>query len=83
MYFVYILKSDKQRHYIGYTSDLDRRLSEHNKTDHRGFTHTTEHWEIEISMECETKQDAMNLEKYLKSMKNSKRAIEYLKSHLV
>ena len=30
MYYVYILKSESEKYYIGYTNDLRRRLKEHN-----------------------------------------------------
>jgi len=76
IYFVYILRSDKGRHYIGYTSNLPQRLSQH-KRKHKGFTGTKESWEILISHEMPDKASAMKLEKYLKSLKNSLKAIVF------
>jgi len=49
-YFVYILRSDQKRHYIGYTSNLGQRIAQHNRS-HKGFTATSEKWEILISYE--------------------------------
>ena len=82
-YFVYILRSDKGRHYIGYTSNLPQRLSQH-KRKHKGFTGTkNESWELLYSLELTNKISAMELEKHLKSFKNSSKAIDYLKRLLV
>jgi putative endonuclease len=76
-YYVYILISNRNRFYIGYTSNLEQRIPQHNRK-HKGFTGTKETWKLRISTECEDKIEAMELEKYLKSLKNSKKAIEYL-----
>jgi putative endonuclease len=82
-YFVYILRSDKGRHYIGYTSNLSQRLSQHNRK-HKGFTGTkNESWELLHSLELIDKISAIELEKHLKSFKNSSKAIDYLTRLLV
>jgi putative endonuclease len=81
-YFVYILQSDKNRHYIGYTSNLSQRLAQHNRK-HKGFTGTTEKWEVLLSFELPDKSSAMQTEKYLKSLKNYSKAIDYLKEKIV
>ena len=76
-YYVYILKSNRNRSYIGYTSNLEQRIPQHNRK-HKGFTGTREFWELRISTECQNESEAIKLEKYLKSLKNSKKAIKYL-----
>ena len=76
-YYVYILVSNHNRRYIGYTSNLEQRLSQHNRK-HRGFTNIATEWKIEVARECQTKEEAMTLEKYLKSFKNAKKAVTYL-----
>ncbi|MFZ5948778.1 MAG: GIY-YIG nuclease family protein [Stygiobacter sp.] len=76
-YFVYILESNLKRHYIGYTSNLDQRIKQHN-SKHKGFTGTSEKWEIIIYLELEKKDDAIKLESKLKSFKNYRKAIEYI-----
>ena len=78
-YYVYILGSDKGRHYIGYTSNLEQRLAQHNRK-HSGFTATTEKWGIIAFKEFPDKSLAMVLEKQLKSFKNSQKALDYLKT---
>ncbi|MFA7420842.1 MAG: GIY-YIG nuclease family protein [Melioribacteraceae bacterium] len=81
-FFVYILRSDRNRHYIGYTSNLEQRILQHNRR-HKGFTATSEKWEILISYQLHDKSAAIKLEKYLKSLKNSIKAVSYLESLLV
>jgi len=79
-YFVYILISSKGRHYIGYTSNLPQRLAQHNRK-HKGFTGTTENWEVEYFVEICNKKEAMNLEAELKKLKNADKALKYLKEN--
>jgi len=79
MYFVYILSSNTGKHYIGFTSNLEQRVSQHNRK-HHGFTnqnYTT--WTIEISKQFDSKSEAMILERRLKSFKNYRLALEYLR----
>ena len=77
-YYVYILQSSGGRYYIGFTSDLARRLSQHNKK-HKGYTgRKSEEWTLVSSLELPDKLAALEMEKHLKSFKNSSKAIEYL-----
>lgn len=67
MHHVYFLESeDTRKHYIGYTTDLKRRLTEHN--DHRNISTSKEsRWKL---IYCETyinKMDALGRGKFLKS----------------
>ena len=77
MYYTYILKSiSSERYYIGQTSDLVLRLKRHNEnlvksTKNRGP------WEIVYFEEYETRSEAMQRERYLKSLK-SRKSIEKL-----
>ncbi len=66
MYYVYMLKlSGKKSVYIGFTADLDRRLSEHK----RGIVRSTrKNFEkLLYSEQFAIKADAMHREKWLKS----------------
>ena len=68
MHYVYIIRSISHRLqiYIGATSDLKQRLSDHNsgKSPHTSkFTP----WEIECYLGFPEKQQAYDFEKYLKS----------------
>ncbi|EKD25073.1 MAG: hypothetical protein ACD_80C00121G0001 [uncultured bacterium (gcode 4)] len=64
MYYVYILKW-KNKHYIGYTNDIQRRLSEHK----RWWSMTTKIMKEFVLLwyfEKNTKEDAQKLEKMIK-----------------
>ncbi|MCL4550815.1 MAG: GIY-YIG nuclease family protein [Bacteroidetes bacterium] len=79
-YYVYILRSSGNRHYIGFTSNLARRIYQHNKK-HKGFTgRKNESWALIASLDCPDKISAMKMEKHLKLFKNSEKVIEFLKT---
>ena len=81
MHFVYILKSLKSgRHYIGETKDLSERLQRHNNNRNK-YTKGKGPWEIVVYCRVENKSQAVKLERKLKSLKNSLKAIDYVKSH--
>jgi putative endonuclease len=67
MYFVYALQSQKDaRIYVGLTSDLEKRLTQHNN----GKTKSTKFyipWKIIYFEECIDRIEARNKEKYWKS----------------
>ena len=67
MFFVYVLYSKSyNRFYVGMSSDVERRLKEHNK----GKTPSTKPfipWKIIHIEEFETRIEARKREKYLKS----------------
>ena len=69
-YFVYILYSTtKDKFYIGYTSDLNERIIRHNQKS-KGFTGSTNDWELKYHETFENKIDALNREKQIKSWKS-------------
>ena len=78
MYYVYVLRSKKDdNYYIGYTSDLDRRIAEHNQ----GVSKSTAHrrpLELVYYEACRSNKDALHREKYLKSTYGHR----YLKNRL-
>jgi len=69
MYYTYILKSTRQPGaiYIGYTSDLKRRLQQHNDFEHKSYSKRFSPWIIETYLAFSKKSEAKNFEKYLKS----------------
>ncbi len=73
MYYVYLLKSIKTgTKYIGCTSDLKKRLNEHN----RGKTNSTKNkmpWKLMYYEAFANKYDAFNREKELKESYTEKR----------
>ena len=67
MWYVYVLKSQtKERIYTGFTSDLKRRLCEHN-TGKVSSTKSLRPLEIIYYEAFRSKKDARNEEKFLKS----------------
>ena len=67
LFFVYVLKSLKDgKHYTGYTSDLRRRLKEHNDGQSKSTKHRIP-FEIICFEGSLNKYDAIHREKYLKS----------------
>ena len=69
-YYVYILESLKDgSYYIGYTSDLNRRLDMHN-TSKKGYTSRKKPWKIVYSEKFEHKSESIKREKFLKRQKN-------------
>lgn len=68
MYTVYVLYSSVyDKHYTGYTSDIESRLKSHNELSTKGFTLKYRPWKLIYSEKFETKSEAMKREKYLKT----------------
>lgn len=67
MFYTYVLQSDKDESlYIGYTSDLSKRIKEHNQ----GLNISTKKympWKIIYYEACLSEIDAERREKYLKN----------------
>jgi putative endonuclease len=82
MFWTYIIYSAVfDKYYIGFTHDVNGRLSAHNHPKNKGFTKRFQPWNLVFSKAFENKNDAMAYEKYLKSLK-SKNAIQHLISSL-
>ena len=68
MYYVYLIISisNPNQFYIGYTIDVERRLSVHNKG---GSEHTSKYrpWKLVTYLGFPEKSTALKFEKYLKS----------------
>jgi len=69
MYFVYVLKSAKGKHYIGSTKDLERRLSEHS-CNNVSSTKNKGPFKLIYKEEFFTVTEARKREIQLKSYKN-------------
>lgn len=68
MFTVYVLYSEKfNKIYIGFTSDLEKRLISHNELGKKGWTIKFRPWKVIHTEEFESKKEAMNREKYLKT----------------
>jgi len=72
MFYVYILRSKlKPRHYIGFTSNLDKRLAHHNEGLNRS-TKPLRPWEVIYYEQYATKEEAWKREKQIKSYKGGR-----------
>ncbi len=70
MSFVYILQSDKnKRYYIGSSSDIDRRLDEHNRGKVKA-TKSTLPFTMVFCQQFETLIEARRIESSLKKLKS-------------
>jgi len=68
MFFVYVLYSEEfDKIYIGFTSDVQKRLAAHNDERNTGWTKKYQLWKVIHLEEFETKTDALKREKQLKT----------------
>ena len=68
MFIVYALYSEKyNKIYIGYTSDIEKRMTYHNELITQGWTRNFRPWRLIYTEQHTTKQEAMKREKQLKS----------------
>jgi len=71
MYYVYVLRNVRtNRRYVGHTSDLKRRIDQHNSSDFNPKRYTKKipgHWELIHKEEYSSRSEAMKREKFLKS----------------
>lgn len=78
VFYTYILQSASSgRLYIGQTTDMVRRLQEHEE----GITPSTRKrgpWELIYCCESETRQGAVALERRLKGWKNRQKVLEWI-----
>ena len=78
MYIFYILYSAKlDRYYVGYTNDIHRRLSEHNRIKGK-YTDIGLPWILVYTEEYKSKKEAMNREKFIKSKKSKQFIIDLI-----
>ncbi len=67
-YILYSVKLNK--HYIGYSSDLEQRLIFHENAENRKFTHNSDDWVVKLEIKCLTKSQAIAVESHIKKMKS-------------
>ena len=80
MFTVYILFSSSiDKYYVGYTNDLERRLTEHNRKKGK-YTDGGIPWRLVHQEEYESKSEAMNREKFIKSQKSRQYILSIISS---
>lgn len=69
MYYVYFIKSlkDPARRYVGYTTDVERRLARHNAETGSVYTAQYSPWELVAVVGFKDKIKAIDFEKYMKT----------------
>ncbi|HMV09776.1 MAG TPA: GIY-YIG nuclease family protein [Cyclobacteriaceae bacterium] len=73
MFSVYVLYSERfKKIYIGYTSDLSKRLESHNQFSTSGYTAKFRPWRVVLVEEFGIKSDAIRRERQLKSAQGRK-----------
>jgi putative endonuclease len=76
-FFVYILYSATlDKRYIGQTADLNQRILKHNSGKNLS-TKTGIPWVLVAYLNCESRSEAMQIEKKLKNLKSRKRQDEF------
>src|SRR5690554_6195497 len=67
---VYILYSEAiNRFYIGYSANFDMRMEFHQFPESRKFTAKAQDWRFFLKFDCDSKKQALNIEKHIKTMK--------------
>jgi len=80
MFTVYVLHSQSfDKIYIGFTSDIEKRLFAHNHISNKGWTKNFQPWKIIYTEDFKLKADAMMREKQLKSSKGR----EFIRKNLL
>lgn len=79
-YFVYILENAKGRHYVGITTEPERRLVEHNNGSAKS-TRPFGPWKMIYTEEFKSRQDACKREWYLKNAAGRKEKISIIRKY--
>ena len=70
MFWIYIIYSQRlDRYYVGYTSDLEQRVADHNRGKNT-YTRKGIPWELRHEEKFASKEEAMRRERYIKSQKS-------------
>ena len=71
MFYVYVLKDERGKTYIGYSSNLKRRFQQHQKGD--GYTKRGHGWQLCYYEAYQSEADARRRERTLKKSPQSRR----------
>jgi len=73
-HFVYIIYSESaDRFYIGETSNVQERINQHNSGFYDfAFSKQASDWNLYWSLECNSRSQAIKIEKHIKKMRNRK-----------
>ena len=80
-FYVYIIYSDTlNKRYFGQTADLHKRLFKHNNGQNTS-TKLGIPWRLLATLICDTRSEAMRLEKKIKNLKSLKRQDDFMIKH--
>ncbi|WP_113638675.1 GIY-YIG nuclease family protein [Nubsella zeaxanthinifaciens] len=73
-FYIYILWSEvSDIYYVGYTSDYEKRLLEHNTSIYHTFTSKHRPWLLKAVFSCgDNKSEALRIERFIKRQKSRK-----------
>ncbi len=84
MFYVYLIEcQDDKSWYIGYTSNLKRRMVDHQKGNGSRTTSLKKNWELIYYESYLDKGDTIGREKFLKSGSGRKYLMKQLKNYLL
>ena len=73
MYYTYIIRCKNNSLYTGYTTDVERRMKEHEKGINSKYTKAKGFHKLEVYFISSSKSDAMKLEYYIKRLTRDKK----------
>lgn len=79
MYYIYLLYStDFDKYYIGYTSDIYKRLNDHNTQEYfNTFTSKYRPWKLAAAFEAgKSEAEAIRIERFIKKQKSRKLLVQ-------
>ena len=76
-YYLYILENASNRHYVGITTDTERRVAEHNKGSAKS-TRPFGPWKVIYSEQFDSRSEACKREWYLKHAEGKKEKSEII-----
>ena len=79
-YFVYMIENESRRHYIGITTDPERRVKEHNRGSAKS-TRPFGPWKLIYIEEFDSRSEACKREWYLKHTEGRKEKSEIIKKY--
>ena len=84
MFFVYFLYSaSSDIYYIGHTNNIDRRLAEHNHSDHNTFTSKHRPWVLQYYFKISnSRSDAQKIENFIKKQKSRRLIVKIIDDKL-
>lgn len=73
MCYTYIIRCKNNSLYTGYTTDINRRMKEHEKGINSKYTKAKGFDKLEVYFKSNSKSDAMKLEYYIKKLTRDKK----------